>query len=122
MNDEWYRNTSSGDAGRLVERDGKKYIKLDRPNEPEGFSEYLFKPHEWKLDNERRPMTAHQVAEIKWVAMCKLEHFLGNHQRAKKNWLNLSDAQRIKFMNVPPKSAVRRRLWEKIGEAMLGLM
>ena len=96
---DWYSHTRTGDRGWLVRRDGVDYIKLDRPNE-----EILkrFQQGEWHRDEEHRPMTVAQVAQIAYEADRKLCFFIGQHDRARKEWPSLSDKERIAWMKEGP--------------------
>lgn len=96
---DWYSHTRTGDRGYLVRRDGVDYVKLDRPNEE------ILKRHngEWHKDEEHRPMTTAQIAQVAYEADRKLCFFLGKHERARKEWVSLSDKERIAWMREGPK-------------------
>ncbi len=110
---DWYSHTRTGDRGYLVRRDGTDYVKLDRPNE-----EILKRLNgEWHKDEEHRPMTVAQIAQVAFEADKKLCFFLGQHERARKEWPSLSDKERIAWMREGPKGGPRQALYEAIFES-----
>lgn len=110
----WYRHTMTGDRGYLVVREGKEWIKYDRPNQ-----EILRPLHEWVPDREVRPLTAYQVAMVQWSADTAVALALGLHQRVKRTWDSLTDEQRMAFMKTGPQNSPERAaVWAFIKEAL----
>jgi hypothetical protein len=112
---EWYRQVSSGELGWLVKRDGIEKIKMNRPDED------LVVPYrqgEWVPENEHRPMTIAQVAEICFVADRRLVTFTVN-PGLKKDWVDLTDEMKIQWMEKGPKKEQKRvALYKAITEAL----
>lgn len=109
----YYRNTTTGDRGYVVRRGGHDVIRLDRPNE-----EIIrpLHPTTWKLDKEHRPLTQMQIAQVAFDADKRLCFFLGEHEEARKEWLDLKDKERIKWMRQGPPSnpRIRHVQWKAI--------
>lgn len=115
MSDErrWFRSSRDGERGYLVERDGEMYVKLDRPNE-EILRSYRA-DGEWVPDVERRPLSHGQIAKVCFEADKELCRALGMYQFTKKTWLDLSDKERIAWMEKgPQKTPERKALWSAI--------
>jgi len=110
---EWYRDVTTGDLGWRVRRGGVDKIRLDRPNE-----ELIrpFRPGEWVPVQEHRPYTVAQVAKIAFMADQVLMSYQGGK---KKEWVSLSDDERIWWMEKgPKKNEMRARLYMAVFEAM----
>jgi hypothetical protein len=112
---EWFRESSSGDLGYRVRREGIDKIRLDRPHEE---IVRAFKVGEWVPEQERRPMTIAQVAEIAFLADRRLITFTVN-PGLKKDWVDLSDEVKIDWMEKgPKKDPMRAALYKAIMDAM----
>lgn len=107
----------TGDLGFLIERDGRQFIKLDRPNQE------ILRPfnaqtsHEWQPDAVRRPLTNYQIGMVAFAADKALKAALGLHDTTKneKAWLDLSDSQRRLWMEKGPVvDPVRASLYKAI--------
>lgn len=111
----WFTHTRNGERGWLVERNEKPFIKLDRP-----MRETLlpFKKGEWKPMGEYRPLTGWQVAQVAFEADKQLCFFLGKHQRAKLEWISLSDEERLKWVKNGPPGVDRKMLFDANMESM----
>lgn len=107
----YFRSAKDGERGFLTERDGRQYIQLARPNE-----ELLrnFVESEWVPEMERRPLSKAQLAFICFSADFALCKVLGLHGNTLKTWLDLSDKQRIAWMETGPKMTERHALWSAI--------
>lgn len=103
---QWYRSASTSDRGWLVRRDGMSFIRLDRPSQ-----ELLrpFRDHDWIAEVEHRPLTPHQVSEVCFAADRALCKVLGMHDLARKEWMTLTDRERIDFTANGPGGEPRRR-------------
>lgn len=102
----FYRHTTTGDLGWMVRREGKDHIRLDRPSHE---IVRLFKPADWIEEREHRPLTRLQLTQIAFEADKKLCFFLGKHDLARREWLNLKDEDRIAWSQHGPGSGGGRR-------------
>ena len=112
---EWYRNVGTGDLGWVVRRGGAQKIRLDRA------SEEIIRAlnGEWMPENEHRPMTIAQLAQVAFEADRRLCWFVGLAENAKKEWADLNDDQRIMWMQTgPTKHPIRRELYEAVTGAL----
>lgn len=107
----WYRSTVTGDRGYLVEEDGVQYIDLDRPMEQ---VRRRYDAKEWMVDKDDRPLNVSQMAQIPFAADSALCRVLGYHHKHKGEWANLSDQQRIAWIQDGPETGVRRELYEAV--------
>lgn len=98
----WYRHRMDGQRGFLVERDGKHFIKLDRPNEE------ILKPwsestkRQWIPDVEARGLQPAQIGRIAFEADKQLCLEMGDHDRARREWPSLPDRVRQAFIERGP--------------------
>jgi hypothetical protein len=106
----WYRHAREGNRGYMVERDGKKYIHLDRPNE---VIEQPFRESDWQVDRETRPLNKHQVGRIAYEADSVAREALGEYE-PRKEWLSLTDAQRLAWMAGGPPPGPRKELFDMV--------
>lgn len=109
----YYRSSSDGELGWLVEKNGVQYVKLNRPNEE------LLRPwangSNWVPEVEHRPISQAQLALVCFEADKALCRSLGLHDPARKEWLSLSDRERIAWMEKGPKqNPIRAALWTAI--------
>ena len=112
---EWYREAATGELGWLVKRGGVERIKLNRPAED---IVRPFRQGEWVPEQERRPLTIAQVAEIAFVADNRLVTFIGN-PGLKKLWWDLNDEEKIWWMEKgPSKQPQQAALYKAITDAM----
>lgn len=114
----YYRHAVTGDRGWLVRRDGKDVIRMDRPHE----ELRTFREHEWKRDTETRPLTVYQVGQIAFAADRALAAALGNHQVARKGWMDITDDQRRQWVMAGPLEEPRKTLRDGIIELLRPLM
>jgi hypothetical protein len=113
---QYHRSRQTGERGYMVRRKGTDFIRLDRPQQ-----EILrpFRESEWIPDVEHRPFTKAQVAQVCFEADRKLCFFLGLHDKAKKEWLSLSDEHRIGWMKRGPLTPpIRHEQWRAIMTAL----
>lgn len=112
---EWFRQSSSGNLGWLVRREGTDRIKLDRTGED---IVVPYRQGEWIPENEHRPMTIAQVAEICFLADRRLITYTHN-PGLKKDWGDLKDEEKIEWMERgPKKDPMRAALYRAINDAM----
>ena len=112
---QWFRNVNSGERGYLVRTDGKDMIRLDRPTET---NDKIYRPSDWVSDVQERPLTAYQLARVRFEADKFLRYFTGNPQSLKDDWLNLTDEQRQLWIKRGPRKPERADLWKAIGVAL----
>lgn len=96
----WYRHHREGTRGYLVTREGKRCIKLDRPQQSSEFSEVVqpFIEGNWIPERENRPCTRAGIARVAFEADKALCIAIGEHVLGRREWLNLKDEQRIDWM------------------------
>lgn len=96
---EWYRSRQTGELGYKVVRDGITKIRKDRPMEDlcTPYSE-----HNWKPEEERRPLTSHQLANIAFAADKEMCRFLGLHERSRKEWMSLREQEKHEWVEKGP--------------------
>jgi len=111
----WYSHTRTGDRGFLVRRDGKDMIRLDRPGDDQAVRKLN---SEWQTDHDYRPLTRHHVGQVTFEADKRLCWPLGLHSLGNREWLSLSDKERIAWMNQGPPDGVRLAVWKAIVEAL----
>lgn len=112
----YYRHTITGDLGYLVRREGKDYIRLDRP------AQDISKPFlaaEWIAEQEYRPLSRMQLVQIAFEADKKLCILLGLHDEGRKQWLNLRDEERIAWAaGGPPAKGGRKAVFLALMKAL----
>jgi hypothetical protein len=111
----YYRSNKTGDRGYLVRRDGRDMVRLDQP-----MHEALRRldPNEWQPDHELRRLSRPQMAMVAWVADQELARALGFPADAKREWRDIPEHKRIKWMETGPKNPVRKFLFEAIMETL----
>lgn len=110
---EWYRSTLNGDRGyRAKDEAGLDVIQLDRPNE---IITRPYKPSEWKRDDDHRPLNRSHLGRIAFTADAALCYAMGKRDDHEGDWNNLSNKQRIAWMEDGPSSeGTRRQLYEAV--------
>lgn len=100
----WYRHATTGERGFLVRRDGKSYVKLDRPNQ-----EILRRLDESQIEEDAtRPLMPIHVAKVCFDADKALCMALGLMDKARADWDKLTDLQRQAWITVGPKKPAQR--------------
>jgi hypothetical protein len=108
----FYRSSKDGELGWMVERDGRKLIQLNRPNE-EVLRHYT--EAEWIPEMEHRPLSKAALGRVCFESDQALCRALGIHEATQKTWLDLTDKQRIAWMTKgPTRDAARSALWQGI--------
>ena len=105
----YYRHIESGEKGYRVSRDGRDFIKIDRPGDP---VERVFRAADWLPEIEVRPMPPMALARIAWAADRELRTALGI--LGGKDWINLPERERIAWMQEGPSEPPRRALYDAI--------
>lgn len=116
----YYRDIQTGDLGYMVRREGKACIRLDRP-----LQEIIrpYRKNQWKPDVEHRPLTKFQVTRIAFEADRQLCLTLGLHDKAKREWMSLTDEQRIAWSDGGPTDKVERvKLYRSVMKALSPFM
>lgn len=114
----YYRHRDTGQLAYLVERGGGTRIKLDR-----GGPEIVraFHPQEWNPERELRPLTRAQVAQVAFEADRRTCFFLGLHEDARREWHDLRDEERIRYVDQGPSSPeLRRKVYAHVMQAFEG--
>lgn len=112
----YVRSKSTGDLGWMVRRDGKDLVRLDRPLQ-EVIVEYS--PDDWPQEVEYRPIPHAQLVRMCFEFDRLLLRALGDHERAKKEWHQLTDKQRVAWIESGPKNPPIRALTYKTIMAVL---
>lgn len=106
----WYTHATTGDRGYAVRREGRDLVRRDRP----GIDD-VSDPRDWKrIVDETPTFSAIQIAQICFEADKKLCWALGQPDLAKREWLDLSEAARIKWLNEGPRTSKRAALYAVI--------
>lgn len=109
----WYSWKPTGDRGWLVVRDGVDCVRLDRPNHE------LIKPlSECRKENEHRPLTAYDVAQVAHAADRVLCRVLQLYAEPRKEWIELKEEERIRWCNEGPKHPKRALMYACIRETL----
>lgn len=110
----WYRNRMDGQRGKLLRKEGKVYVKLDRPNQE------ILVPYyegEWMPEQETRKLNWFHTAKISFAADRELCKALGLHDRAGVEWESLREEDRQLWAergpNTDPKT-LRMRVFQAI--------
>lgn len=94
----YYRSTLDGQRAYIVKVDGEEMLRLDRPGE----EIYRKLNGEWKPDAQAYLASAHQIAKVAFIADCALCGVIGEHPQSKRDWLNVKEKERIRFMKEGP--------------------
>jgi hypothetical protein len=114
---EYVRNVTTGELGWFVRRDGKRMVKLDRPNQE------ILRRHienEWVEEDPSRPMSDIHVSRIAFEADRELCRTLGLHLHAKREWAKLTEPERKMFLGDGPKEPPARVALFKAIKAGIG--
>jgi hypothetical protein len=108
----WFRHRTTGELAYLLEQNGIKKLKPNRPNDPTVYDLPIQGTDgsfgAWELAKEKRVLNKHQIATVAYAAdyyLCKAIGVFGN-----KDWMNLKDEDRISFVNNGPKTTDEDRL------------
>lgn len=100
---QYYRHRQTSDRGWLVRREGRPAIRYDRGPD---LDMHVFNVGDWEPEREALPLLGpSQVSQICFEADKKLCWALGHHDLAKRDWLELTDKQRSKWMLEGPLKA-----------------
>lgn len=97
---QWFRSRIDGNLGFLVERNGRKYIQLNRN------AEVIQKPYnenDWDPQASPHRFNVHQIGRVAWEAdkaFCRL--CLGLHNEARESWDKISPERRERWLREGP--------------------
>lgn len=95
----WYRNKQTSDRGYMVERDGRKAVRYDRP----AVDQYTFNVGEWEPILENLPdLSPAHVAQVCFEADKALCRALGHFDLADRKWVDLHENMRAKWIESGP--------------------
>lgn len=110
---EWYRNLTSGDRGY---REGDEMF-LDRVPPVQ----VTYNEGEWAKEPGPSAMTERQIGRIAFIADRELCRMLGDHAKARREWLSLGEEEQLHWSkNGPAAPELRRQLFASIIEALSG--
>lgn len=113
---EYFTHAVTGDRAYKVIREGRWCVRWDRPNDP---SFRVFKPDDWVPLRQAHPISDAHAGQIAHAADRQLCISIGLHGAAEKDWLSLSEEQRIAWMRVgPQRNPLRKALWEAVMSAL----
>lgn len=114
----YYRHARTGDRGFLVRRQGTDHIRYDRGDQHQTVP---FRPDEWTEDVATRRLHDHEMAQIAYAADRRLCRALGLAREAGKEWIDLPEKERIRYVSEgprAPKGSLRWRLFQTITEVL----
>lgn len=95
----YYRHVDTADRGYAVRRDGKDARRWDRP----GNDDFTFDLSKWKRESDEMPKFSEiQTAQICFEADRKLCWALGLPELAKRDWKDMTEKQRLKWVSDGP--------------------
>jgi len=108
----YYRHAQKGDLGWMVTKNGKDHIKYDRPDQDIIIP---FDANAWQIEEEHRPYNPTQKVQIAFEADRQLCKLIGMHDKARKVWGDLSQRQRMAWIEKgPTKNVYRRKLYAAV--------
>lgn len=111
----WYQHQQTGDRGYMVKREGRDAIRKDRPMH----DDFTFNVAEWALFVDKADrFSAIQIAQVQFEADKKLCWALGMPELAKREWLDLTEKARLKWMKDGPTAPERAKLYAAVAGAM----
>lgn len=113
---EWVRHVQDGQLGWKVVRQGKTMIKLDRGAQA---VEMNYRETDWIEELEHRPLNKWQIAKVAFEADKALCIALGDIAGSKREWINLRDESRQRWIDRGPSGStpeheVRRGLFKAV--------
>lgn len=115
----YYKSVATGDRGYMVRRHGADHIKLDRAGVDQT---RLFHAEEWTLEAQSRQLPAHEVAQVAFAADRRLCKVLGKLQESRKEWIDLSNEERVRWVKEGPRvpaDSMRAQVWRAVVNAMV---
>lgn len=99
----YYRHTQTGDRGYLVEVNGEKHIKYDRPYDPTTMPFNGPEAARWELDKHPEPFSLGQAIQPVFEADRALCNILGLYGEGRRSWQSMTEKDRVKFILEGPK-------------------
>ena len=113
---QWFSHGVTGDLGWLVRREGKDYIRLDRPDLDEIRP---YEPSDWRAKAEHRPISPAQLAMVMFMADKQYCLTMGMYEKAREDWASLSQKRRRVWIETgPTEDPDRARLYAAIKGAL----
>lgn len=111
----YYRSSADGQRAYIVRRNDEEVLRLDRPGE-----EIIRKlDSTWRPDAQTYLASPHQVAKVAFVADCALAAILGEHAASRREWINVKEQERIRFMKEGPDAGnIRDKLFTAITKCL----
>jgi hypothetical protein len=115
---QWYQHRMTGDAG-YRHRD-EEMIHYHRGQDA---MQVRFAPADWIEQKEPRLLTEMMVADIAFHADRRLCYCLGDYAKARREWINLREEEKISFMQKGPHAVdrnleARKKLYDHIQSAL----
>lgn len=114
----WYRSTADGQLGWFVKRDGRAYIKYDRPGPREILKP--FNKQTWTLCEDPRELSEVHIGEITFEADKVLCRILGKYERSYLNWQNLPMPKKKTWIMFGPRDEPKRVLLYRTIKRVMG--
>lgn len=114
-NRQYVRDAATGDRGYFVFRGGRKMVKLDRASQA---IERVYNEREWLPDNAPVGLSNTQIAQVAFEADKKLCLHLRMPVKSRREWVNMKDEQRIKWIELGPSHPERKKLYDAIKAAL----
>lgn len=111
----YVRSMKTGDLGWIVRREGRDRVRLDRPNQL-----ILMEMNaDWVFQHDHRPVSHAQIVGIAYEADRALLRLLGDHVKSRKNWMDLTERQRVAWIEQGPSNPpIRAILYRTIVDSM----
>jgi len=106
----FYRHSKTGDLGYLIKnKQGVPYMRYDRVNNVKAVR---YSEMDWIEEDEHRPIPDMHLVRVAFEADRALCLILGIHTQAKKEWLDLTDSDKIAWQRKgPSRPVIRRKLY-----------
>ena len=111
----YYRHAQTADRGYLVKREGRDAIQRDRP----AIDDYTFELKDW---NKEAPETSKfselHIAMVQFEADRKLCWALGLADLSKREWVDMTEKQRLAWIRTGPQAPTRAGLYKVVADYM----
>lgn len=115
----YFRHRLTGDRGYLIERDGRKLIRMDTGP---GAVEKNYVALHWIPDHQHQPKPKIAIARVAYeadIAYCQMMHLQRGVRRPE--WPSLSRKKQMFWVDEGPKDEGRRKLWLAVMRELLPL-
>ena len=114
---QYVHHKHTGQRGWIVEVDGEKKVRLDRPEEI--LIDFKSKGHEWMPIDHTLGFSRMQLSMVAYEADRQLCRLLGYYDKANRQWEHLTGNQRRLWSVEGPTTDVKRmNLYKAIMEAL----